>query len=193
MSSDLAFCAIGLICSSNFRCYCRRRLKKAFRSMAKSQPMIPSNNNNDKAPKTTLLDGGFFGQRKHRNHGVINEKQIKREEKRDKSILCCVCFDETFCVEVEIGDEMDDISVNSADGEHNLAGGTSICMPTEQACCGGLYSAARTTIKILRMDREFQRIAALMLPVSLQCKDEVIYYKIVYMAITLFVSQLSSP
>ena len=126
--------------------------------------MIPSNIN-AKTPKTSLLDGGFFGHRKHRNHGVINERQMKREEKRDKSVLCCQCFDDTFCVEVEIGDENDDISVHSVDLGQNLAA-SDTCMATEQACCGGLYSAARTTIKILRVDREFQRIAALMLPVS---------------------------
>ena len=129
--------------------------------MAKSQPITPPSNK-AKAPKTTLLDGGFFGQRKHRNHCVINDKQIKREEKRDKSVLCCVCFDDAFCVEVELGDENDDISVHS-DMDQNLASCNAI---STEPCCGGLYSAARTTLKILKVDREFLRIAALMLPVS---------------------------
>jgi hypothetical protein len=130
--------------------------------MAKSQPMIPTTNTH--APqKTTLLDGGFFGQRKHRNHGVISEKQIKREGKRD---LCCHCFDETFCVEVEIGD---DISVNSAH-EQNLTGAPTAHTNYEQSYCesycGAFTSAVLATFKIFRLDREFQRIAALMLPVS---------------------------
>ena len=135
--------------------------------MAKSQPMIPDTFSS-KAPKTTLLDGGFFGQRKHRNHGVINEKQIKREQKRDKSNLCCHCFDETFCVEVEISDENDDISVNSDDmGQNTSSGRNAVHIKAEQSYCGALTSATITTAKIFRLDREFQRIASLMLPVSL--------------------------
>lgn len=135
--------------------------------MAKSQPVIP-NTSSSKATKTTLLDGGFFGKRKHRNHGVINEKQIKREQKRDKRNLCCHCFDETFCVEVEIDDGHDDTSVNSNSvGQNNANGHHAVHIKTEQSYCGALTSATKTTAKIFRLDREFQRIASLMLPVSL--------------------------
>lgn len=134
--------------------------------MAKSQPMIPANIN-VKAPKTTLLDGGFFGQRKHRNHGTITEKQIMREENRDANDLCCNCLDDPCCVGIEIDNENEDdcTSVDSASVKEKSSERPASYPTRDISYCGAFTSDARTIIKIFRIDREFRRILSLMLPV----------------------------
>lgn len=138
--------------------------------MAKSQPVIPTNINM-KAPKTTLLDGGFFGQRKHRNHGTINEKLIKREENRDANDLCCNCLDDACCVGIEIDDENEDdcTSVDSASVKEKPLKEPAVYSTRDVSYCGAFTSATRTTIKVFRIDREFRRILSLMLPVRHWC------------------------
>jgi len=143
----------------------RQKLKKALKAMAKSQPMIRANIN-VKAPKTTLLDGGFFGQRKHRNHGTITEKQIMREENRDANDLCCNCLDDPCCVGIEIDNENEDdcTSVDSASVKEKSSERPASYPTRDISYCGAFTSDARTIIKIFRIDREFRRILSLMLP-----------------------------
>lgn len=153
-----------------------RKIIKKFKSMAKSTPMMPQQIT-VKVPKTTPLDGGFFGQRKHRSHGVINEKQIKREEKRDKSRKeaeeCCNCLEDTFCVDVQIGCGYDNgcrydnetvNTMNNNDRNQSDERSLSSEMGLDEPC-SGLFEIAYFTSRVFKCDAEFRRLMVLMLPV----------------------------
>eukprot|EP00804_Cyclotella_cryptica_P030953 CCRYP_018812-RC/>CCRYP_018812-RC protein AED:0.04 eAED:0.04 QI:429/1/0.75/1/1/1/8/954/926 len=148
----------------------REILRKALKSMTRSFPVTPELSPR-KVPKTTPLDGGFFGQRKHRNHGIINEKQIKREETCDRlrkeMQICCNCFDDPLAIEVEIIDENNSRTSNNianALERTNASDDPSVSSKTDQSRCCGLLHAAHSASNIFRWDSELQRIIALMLP-----------------------------
>lgn len=142
--------------------------------MTKSYPVITQVSPR-KVPKTTPLDGGFFGQRKHRNHGIINEKQVKREESRDllrrRTEFCCNCFDDTLAIEADSKYENNNTpnkSVNAVK-KSNASDEPSVSSQADQSCCVGLFHIVNNSSSIFRFDSEFQRIIALMLPVGVSC------------------------